>query len=406
MGIAQEANSALPLVGIAPILREAYQGNQLKKLSEHLLQRIQNDSNDAAALLDLCVILQLNGQPQLALEFQRQALEIRQLYALRSNPAHPRLRVLAILGPGEIMDNTPIEFLLEDSDIALELMYVGRDIPVVTDIPDHDVAFVAVCESDRNLPLLEQLADVMKHWPRPHLNRPEEIAKLSRPSVSQQLAKCPHVAVCDTRRVSRGELFRALASSKGESLSCPTVIRPVDSHAGKGLSKLDHIDDLSKYLEEQTADEFFVEPFYDYRSVDGMYRKYRVVIIEGQPFAAHLAISPRWMVHYLNADMQNHSLNQAEEAAFMAHFEHDWARRHQMALREIDQQFDLDYYSLDCAETRDGKLLVFEVDSGAVIHSMDGAQEFAYKKPPMEAVFAAFRQMLRSRVAHAKSKSA
>jgi len=51
----------------------------------------------------------------------------------------------------------------------------------------------------------------------------------------------------------------------------------------------------------------------------------------------------------------------------------------------------------DCSETPDGKLLVFEVDSGAVVHSMDSAELFPYKAPQMESVFAAFRKMLRTR---------
>ena len=57
------------------------------------------------------------------------------------------------------------------------------------------------------------------------------------------------------------------------------------------------------------------------------------------------------------------------------------------------------------AETRDGRLLVFEADTAAIIHLMDPPDLFPYKPPQMRKVFAAFEAMLRQHaglpVAHA-----
>jgi hypothetical protein len=39
-------------------------------------------------------------------------------------------------------------------------------------------------------------------------------------------------------------------------------------------------------------------------------------------------------------------------------------------------------------------LLIFEVDSGAVVHSMDPIAVFPYKQPQMRKIFAAFRELL------------
>ena len=48
----------------------------------------------------------------------------------------------------------------------------------------------------------------------------------------------------------------------------------------------------------------------------------------------------------------------------------------------------LEYYSIDCGETRDGRLLVFEIDSGAVVHAMDPVELFPVQTPPhAEAIF-------------------
>ncbi|MDX1927511.1 MAG: hypothetical protein SFV81_13400 [Pirellulaceae bacterium] len=383
-------------------MRLAFHGDNLERLTALLLRRLQSDPSDAAALLDLSVVLQLNAQPQLALELQAEALKIQQHYQFQSNPPSPSIRLLAIMGPGEVMANTPIEFLVEAGDVALELLYLGEGVPPPKQIPEHDVAFVAVCESDQSQPLLQQLHDVMQHWPRPFINSPASIARLSRDSVSRVLARGAGYVASDAQRLAREEVHN-LANVED---SFPCIARPLDSHAGHGLAKLDTAWDLERYMRAQQSAEFYVAPFVDYRSPDGWFRKYRIVVIDGQPFASHMAISQKWMVHYLNADMLQNEKNRAEEAHFMETFDTNFASKHFVALQEIDRIVGLDYYSLDCGETQDGRLLIFEVDSGAVVHSMDSIDIFPYKAPQMERVFAAFRELLHRRLERSSHRQA
>lgn len=49
---------------------------------------------------------------------------------------------------------------------------------------------------------------------------------------------------------------------------------------------------------------------------------------------------------------------------------------------------------MDCAETEDGRLLVFEIDTAMLVHAMDPEDLYPYKKPAMRRLFAAFREML------------
>ena len=87
-------------------------------------------------------------------------------------------------------------------------------------------------------------------------------------------------------------------------------------------------------------------------------------------------------------------------------FDTDFGLKHRAAFEEIDRRMQLEYYSMDCAETRDGRLLVFEVDSGAVVHSMDPVDIFPYKAPQMVRIFAAFEHMLNRRVQPSNSRRA
>jgi len=380
------------LVGLSQIMRLAFNGDNLANLTSELARRIEVNSHDFAAMIDLSVVFQLSGKPEIAIQLQSEALQQYQSFELRSNPTNPSLRVLAIMGPGEVMANTPIEFLVENSDISLSYLYLGEGLPVPSQLPDHDIAFVAVCESDRSQFLLAQLNSIMKHWRRPFINNPARIAQLSRDLVSQKLNSVKGIVASDARRLRRTELADRLKAGVG---CFPVIVRPVNSHAGHGLSKLEDCEQATEYLRVHDSQEFFAAPFIDYRSEDGMYRKYRIAVVDGKPFAVHMAISQHWMVHYLNADMLQSQRNRKSEAEFMCRFDLDFAVKHRAALQEMDHRIGLDYYSIDCAETPDEKLLVFELDSGAVVHSMDSVELFPYKVPQMQLVFEAFHQMLR-----------
>lgn len=379
------------IYGTAHILSRAFHGDDLRSLAGELLERIGQDSRDAAAMLDLSIIYQLHGHLSAALELQWQAVTQQPHFRLASNPEDSKLRLLVIMGPGAIMDNTPVDFLLDGSGIAMELLFVGKGLPPLQELPEHDIALVAVCESDMNQPLLLDLQEVMHGWPRPYLNAPSRIARLARDGFHDYVGQVPGAAVVRSLRMSRNEAAPDHAALPG----FPLVIRPANSHAGQGLQKVETAEQLASYVTEQDGLEFSVASFIDYRTpADGLYRKYRVAMIDGVAYPAHLAISPRWMVHYLNAEMLSEAAHRRAEQHFMDHFEGQFAQRHGQALAALDQRLGLDYYSIDCGETPDGRLLVFEVDNGAVVHAMDPSDIFPYKPRHMQRLFEAFRQML------------
>ena len=201
-----------------------------------------------------------------------------------------------------------------------------------------------------------------------------------------------------TVRVGRGSLATAARTGRLRTAlgaaAFPLIVRPVDAHAGKGLARLDGTDAMAPYLRDNAGAMFYLSRFIDYRSGDGQYRKYRIVLIAGLAYAVHMAIADHCIVHYLNADMNTDAAKRAEEERFMARFDAEFGQRHAAALQAISQRFGLDYLVIDCAQTPAGELLVFEVDTGAVVHAMDAAEVFPYKPAQMQRVFAAFREML------------
>jgi hypothetical protein len=392
-------NVSEPLIGLASLMTMAFSGIDLAPLGARLIERAQSAPGDANAMLDLSTILQLRESKDIGLAMQAQALQLQQLYRHPASGGTAAIRLLAILAPGDLMANTPLEFLLQDSDVSLDMLYVVPGLPFPPPIPEHDLVYIAVCESDQNRPLLQQLDILAQAWSRPVCNRPGRIGRTARESAHILLASVPHIHIPVSARIGRRTLEQVGRKELGlaavlEDGSFPIIVRPVDSHAGHGLMKIDAPEAMEEYLRTMPEGEFHISRFVDYRGADGLFRKYRVVLIGGRPFAGHMGISEDWMIHYLNAGMTESAEKRAQEELFRATFDEDFALRHADAFAAITERIGLDYLVIDCAETRDGKLLVFELDPGAVVHAMDPVDLFPYKQAQMQKVFTAFRRML------------
>ena len=387
------------ILGLSHLGKLMFDAVDVSGLWGELVGRATEEPADPAALFDLSTLLFLSGQADQALAVQLQALEISPLYrCIRGDGSG--LKVLAIMTPGGMMANTPMDFLLDGSDIQLDLLFVGDGVPPPSDIPDHDVAFLAIGESSANAAVLGTLPPVLALWNRPVVNAAaEKIAGLTRDGVVAMFRGSQHVLAPVTSRLDRRHVV-AIAQGEaglGDHLpgsAFPIIIRPIDSHAGQALEKIDGAQDLAAYLEANDPGEFYVTAFEDYSGPDGLYRKQRIAFFAGVPYVSHMAVSSHWMVHYLSAEMAERAERRAEEALFMAEFDETFAVRHAQAFAEMHAAFGLDYFAIDCAETKDGRLLLFEADVAMIIHAMDSEELYPYKKPAMRKLFAAFQAML------------
>jgi len=390
------------LIGLPALMKMTVGNVDLTPIGTRLLERARCDSTDANALMDLSTVLHLRGQHDVALSVQDEALKMQRIYRYGGDD-EIRIRVLVIMGQGDLMVNMPIEFLVEGSDVALFLLYVAPGEALPPSLPDHDLLFVALSESDQYHQLLLDIELRLHGWPRPVLNAPGRIARLSRDGACGLLQELPGVVMPLTVRIERRNLERLGRSDIPitEVLAdgvFPIIVRPIDSHAGHGLAKLDDPAAVTGYLSTATAPEFYISRFVDYSGPDRMYRKCRVALIEGCSYVGHMAVSARWMVHYLNADMLENAANRDEEERFMAGFDDEFARRHARAFQAITDRVGLDYLGIDCAETAEGDLLIFEIDNSMVVHAMDPVDIFPYKQPAMRKLFDAFRKMLLNRM--------
>jgi hypothetical protein len=398
-------------IGMARLAKLAFDGGDLRPMWAEVSARLLNEEADAGEGLDLSLIAQLLGHKELGLSIQNDVLAVQRLFRLPCASNSPRMRVLALAAATDMGSNTPIEFLLEDCGIELMVLYVTSEAELPVPLPAHDIAIVIASDSDDCRDALRKIEAAAPGWPRPLLNRPNRIDNLDRDKLYRLLTGLEGLVIPATIAAAREQLSRTARSSEAlaeiaSDIAFPVIIRPRGSHAGVGLAKIDDGSAMQRYLETSEAQEFFVAPFIDYASEDGLFRKYRVVFVDGQPYACHMAIADRWDIWYLNAGMSSDAGKRLEEQTFMTTFDIAFARRHRTALAAMAARVGLDYFIVDCAETKDGSLLIFEADNTAVVHNMDLPSIFPYKPPQMRKIFDAFVTMLKRRVGQARELAA
>jgi hypothetical protein len=398
-------------IGFARLTTLAFDGADLRPLRDELISKVVNGTAGAGEGLDLSLITQLLGDKQTGIAIQAEVLGFHRLFRSPCSAEEPKLRVLALAAAIDMGGNTPIEFLLEESGIELLTLYVisGTELPVP--LPDHDVAIVIASDSEECRDALDIIDSAAARWPRPLLNPPRRVCNLDRDKLHQLLRGIEGLDIPATICVTSAQLSGVAQSEVSfteiaAELEFPVIVRPRGSHAGVGLAKLDDRAAISGYLAQRPEQEFFVARFVDYANDDGLFRKYRVVFVDGRPYACHMAVADRWDIWYLNAGMSDSAEKRLEEETFMLTFDIGFARRHRTALAGMATRIGLDYFTVDCAENKRGELLIFEADNTAVVHNMDSPGLFPYKPPQMRAIFEAFAAMLCRHARHGREQAA
>ena len=398
-------------IGFAKLTTMAFRGNDLRPLRDELMSKVAGGSAGAGEGLDLSLITQLLGDKQTGIAIQAEVLAFHQLFRSPCSAEEPKLRVLALAAAIDMGGNTPIEFLLEESGIELLTLYVIAGIELPVPLPDHDIAIVIASDSEECRDALRIIDSAAARWPRPMLNPPRLVGNLDRDKLYRRLRGIEGLDIPATVCVTRAQLSDVAQSNLlfadiAAELQFPIIARPRGSHAGVGLAKLDERAAIDRYLAERVEHEFFVSRFVDYADDDGLFRKYRIAVVDGRPYACHMAIADRWDIWYLNADMAFSESKRREEENFMRTFDSAFAVRHQSALAAMIDRIGLDYFTIDCAENKHGDLLIFEADNTAVVHNMDALDLFPYKPPQMRAIFEAFASMLYRRARQGREDAA
>jgi hypothetical protein len=222
-------------IGVARLTKMAVTGNELRPLWQQLIDKALDGTAEAGEGLDLSLIAQLLGDKESGLAIQEQILSSHQLFRSPCAVAKPRLRVLALAAATDMGSNTPIEFLLDQSDIELMTLYViaHAEWPA---LPDHDVAIVIASDSQECRDALRKIDRMASRWPRPLLNPPHLVCKLDRDKLHRLLDGIEGLEIPATTGVTRQQLSGLSRSADvlgdiAADLAFPVIVRPRGSHA-------------------------------------------------------------------------------------------------------------------------------------------------------------------------------
>ena len=263
-------------------------------------------------------------------------------------------------------------------------------------LPPYDVVFNAIGNADLAGLSLPRLTQFFGHCSKPVLNRPERVPPTRRDLMPQLLAGIPNVVVPPVLRLLRADVTNNLEEKLAAGgLHCPVLVRPISGQGGLGLVLAETPEQLAT-LSFSQADAFYFISYHDYRNQDGYFRKYRSIFVDRKPYPYHLAISPRWLVHYFSAEMLAEPWKREEERRFLEDPEAALGPVAAAAIAAIAQRMDMEFAGIDYSVLPDGRVLVFEANATMSVILPD-AGEFPYKQAPVKAIFAAFEDMLEAR---------
>ena len=351
--------------------------------------------DDPDIVEQLAEALEADGRPE-------DALALRNDHARRQGArlggageaGEARVLVLGAVGSGHV----PLRYLLDTGRFAtLTLGLLSPDQPdaplgelTIEQLQAVEVVFNTLADADRDHGQLAAAARLCAALGKPVVNPPGEIAKTARDRAETLFAGIGGLIVPAVRSARRDDLAQT-------AINAPLLVRPAGDHGGENLVLLRSEADKAAYLAARPPERLILTEFHDFRSPDGLWRKYRLIFVDRRPWPYHLAIGEDWLVHYWRAEMARAAWKKAEEERFLDDWRGVFGEAAAAAVDEIGRRLDLDYAGIDCALTADGRLVLFEANAAILLHLDEPEASFPYKHRHVPQIREAFSRLLAAR---------
>ncbi len=377
------------------LAKAALKGGRLG-LAEQVIRAEVETNYSAAAAEQLAVVLEYLHQPVDARTVRNEvARRTGAQWVARTTHAKATILMIGAVGGNHI----PTRYLVDtDTFSSLSLSLLSRDQPDapfgaadIEALDQADIVFNVLGDADRDDGQLAAVSAVCKRLGKSILNPPEAIFKTGRGGAVDLFGDIAGMITPAARIASRAE-------SAEFSLDEPLIARPTGDHGGKHIALLRNDLDKHVFLSANPEDELVLTPFHNFQSPDGYWRKYRLIFIDREVYPYHLAIGEKWLVHYWRAEMARAEWKKREEERFLADWRLVFGELAASAVEQAARRLDLDYCGMDCALTRDGRVLLFEANACMLIHLDEPAAAFPYKHRYVPIIRDAFNRMVLYRV--------
>ena len=384
-------------VNLANLLLRA---NKHEQARAHYEAALRADPDHAPAHQGLGAVLADNGDRDGAREHFRKGFAAHAISSLPYRGSAPPLALLQLVSSGG--GNIPTAPFLDDC-IFLTSVIVADYLDPMAPLPPHQLIFNAIGDADLCEPALEAAIALIARSTKPVINDPRAVMKTGRISNAERLAAVPGVVTPKTLSIARDLLAGpdGAASIAAHGFTFPLLLRSPGYHTGRNFILVEQAAELSAAVAGLPGSELLAIEYLDARGKDGSARKYRVMMIAGQIYPLHLAISRNWKVHYFTSDMADKPDHRAEELAFLADMPAVLGDKAMAALAGIRDALGLDYAGIDFGLGPDGDLLLFEANATMVIAAPDPDERWAYRRTAIVRIIDAVVAMIREKAAAA-----
>ena len=384
-------------VNLANLLLRA---NKHQEARAHYEAALRADPDHAGAHQGLGAVLADDGDRDGAREHFRKGFAGHAISSLPYRGSAPPLTLLQLVSSGG--GNIPTAPFLDDC-IFLTSVVVTDYLDPKAPLPPHQLIFNAIGDADLCEPALEAAIALMARSTKAVINDPRAVMKTGRISNAERLAAVPGVVTPKTLAIARDILAGPAAAAflADHGFAFPLLLRSPGYHNGRNFILVERAAELSVAVAGLPGSDLLVIEYLDARGKDGSARKYRVMMIAGQIYPLHLAISRNWKVHYFTSDMADQPDHRAEELAFLADMPAVLGDKAMVALAGIRDALGLDYAGIDFGLGPDGDLLLFEANATMVIAAPDPDQRWAYRRTAIVRIIDAVVAMIREKAASA-----
>jgi aromatic-L-amino-acid/L-tryptophan decarboxylase len=270
-----------------------------------------------------------------------------------------------------------------------------------TPLPVHQLVINAIGDAEVSSEPLAAAQSIIARTTAPVINPPAAVLATGRSNNAKRLTGLPGVVTPLTATLTREQLAHAdaRATLARHGLACPVLLRTPGFHTGLHFLRVEHFEALADTLAKLPGEELVVMQYLDARGPDGKTRKYRVMLIDGQIYPLHCAISSHWKIHYFTAEMAENPAHRAEDAAFLENMPGVLGPLAMHALERIQSVLGLDYGGIDFGLSAKGEVLLFEANATMVVNPPEPDARWSYRQPAYERISAAIQKMLTDRAA-------
>lgn len=388
--VTQHPDDPMGHVNLANLLME---NNEWLAARRHYETALQLDPNHMQAHQGLSYVLMELGDEQGATSHRQKGF---QDHAIISLPYYGHATPLSILLlVSAVGGNTPTRWLLDDHRLQQYVVVTEFWTPTMK-LPVHQLVFNAISDADLATPALIAANALLAHTTAPVINSPTAILHTTRTAITQRFSHLPGIVVPKTVLFSR-ELLEApdaLPTLAQHGFAFPFLLRSPGFHTGRHFQQVENSTEFTAALADLPGQELLVIQYLDARDTDGNVRKYRVMMINGQLYPLHLAISTNWKVHYFTAEMANQPAYRAQEAEFLNDMQHVIGARAMASLARIQSELGLDYAGIDFSVNASGDVLLFEANATMVVIPLEPGATQDYRRAAVDRVFQAVARVI------------